>query len=240
MPGDWHFFARMGAAVITPRAAVSVAVAEDHPVVREGLTGLLAGEGGFAVAGSAGSARELRLLLERQPPQVLVMDLMLHEEDGLALIKDLAALLPVLRIVVFSLQPEDIYAERCLRAGAHGYVMKLEPVATLFAAVRTVVTGGIAVSPAVSHRLLGNLGSGAPQPTGPAALTDRELQVFRLTGLALPTRAVAGKLGISVKTVEAHRENIKNKLGLDTHAALVARAAQWVQEAERAGRAASS
>jgi DNA-binding NarL/FixJ family response regulator len=219
---------------------VTVAVAEDHPVVREGLAGLLAGEGGFALAGSAGSARELRLLLDRQLPQVLVMDLMLHEEDGLALIKDLVALLPALRIVVFSLQSEDIYAERCLRAGAHGYVMKMEPVATLFAAVRTVAAGGIAVSPRVNHRLLGHLGSGTPKPSGPAALTDRELQVFRLIGLALPTRTIAEKLTISIKTVEAHRENIKNKLGLDTHAALVARAAQWVQETERAARQAAS
>jgi DNA-binding NarL/FixJ family response regulator len=224
----------MGAAVVTPQAAISVAVAEDHPVVREGLSGLLAGEGGFALAGSAGSARELRLLLDRQLPQVLVMDLMLHEEDGLALIKDLVALLPALRIVVFSLQSEDIYAERCLRAGAHGYVMKMEPVATLFAAVRTVAAGGIAVSPRVSHRLLGNLRGAAPQPSGPAALTDRELQVFRLTGLAFPTRVVAEKLGVSVKTVEAHRENIKNKLGLETHAALVAHAAQWLQDTDRA------
>lgn len=230
----------MGAAVTTPQAVISVAVAEDHPVVREGLAGLLAGEGGFAVAGSAGSGRELRGLLECQPPQVLVMDLMLHEEDGLALIKDLTALRPALRIVVFSLQSEDLYAERCLRAGAHGYVMKLEPVATLFTAVRTVAADGIAVSPRMSHRLLGNLRGAAPSPTGPAALTDRELQVFRLIGLALPTRTIAEKLGISVKTVEAHRENIKNKLGLDTHAALVARAAQWIQESERAGQTASS
>ena len=212
----------------------TVAVAEDHPVMREGLAALLAGEGGFAVLGSAGTARDTRILIERTPPRVLVMDLMLAEDDGLALLKDLAALHPALRIVVFSLHPEDIYAERCLRAGAHGYVMKREPVATLFRAIREVAAGGIAVSPRVSAAVLGALAGHARKPAGTEAqLTDRELQVFRLVGLALPTRTIAEKLGISVKTVEAHRENIKNKLGLDTAAALTARAAHWINTSER-------
>lgn len=225
----------MGEAASTPRlASIAVAVAEDHPVMREGLAGLLVGEPDFTLAGSAGSARELRALVTRDPPRVLVMDLMLQEDDGLALIKDLAALAPDVRIVVFSLHDENIYAERCLRAGAHGYVMKLEPVATLLAAVRTVAGGGIAVSPGVTTALLGGLAGHPRKPADAVAvLTDRELQVFRLTGLALPTRIIAEKLGISVKTVEAHRENIKNKLALDSHAALVARAAQWVQSAAR-------
>lgn len=213
---------------------LTVAVAEDHPVMREGLAALLAGEGGFAVVGSATSARDTRALIARTPPQVLVMDLMLAEDDGLALIKDLAAVAPALRIVVFSLHPEDIYAERCLRAGAHGYVMKREPVATLFRAIRDTAAGGISVSPRVSAAVLGALAGHARKPAGTATqLTDRELQIFRLVGLALPTRAIAEKLGISVKTVEAHRENIKNKLGLDTAAALTARAAHWVGDAER-------
>lgn len=224
----------MGDVVITPKlASISIAVAEDHPVMREGLAELLAREAGFTPAGSASSANELRALISRRPPQVLVMDLMLQETDGLTLIKDLAGLAPTLRIVVFSLHPEDIYAERCLRAGAHGYVMKLEPVATLLAAVRTVAAGGIAVSPRIMQAVLGSVTGQARRPTdGAASLTDRELQVFRLTGLALPTRTVAEKLGVSVKTVEAHRENIKSKLGLDTHAALVARAAQWLQASD--------
>lgn len=213
-------------------APLSVAVAEDHPVVREGLVGLLQREGGFAVTGSAGTGREVRALVERTPPQVLVMDLMLGEDDGLALIKDIIALIPGLRVVVFSLHPEEVYAERCLRAGAHGYVMKREPVARLFEAVRAVAAGGIAVSPRVSAAVLGGLAGRARQGAGAAEarLTDRELQIFRLVGLAFATREIAEKLGVSVKTIEAHRENIKNKLGLQTHAELVARAATWVRE----------
>lgn len=214
-----------------PRLAV--VVAEDHPVVLDGLASLLEREGGFAVIGRAGTAPALRALIAARPPDVLVTDLMLGEHDGLALIKDLAALAPVLRIVVFSLHAEDVYAERCLRAGAHGYVMKTAPVPALFRAIREVAAGGIAVSPRVSAAVLGSLQGHARQPAGgESQLTDRELQVYRLTGLALPTREIAEKLSVSVKTIEAHRENIKNKIGVDTHAALVARAAQWVRATE--------
>jgi len=160
--------------------------------------------------------------------------LMLQEADGLALIKEVVTLAPSLRIVVFSDHPEDLYAERCLRAGAHGYVMKRDPVATLFRAIRDTAAGGIAVSPRVASHVLGVLMGRVRQPTGAiATLTDRELQVFRLAGLAWRTRTIAEKLGVSVKTIEAHRENIKVKLGVDTHAELVARAAQWLRESEQ-------
>ncbi|MEY4489782.1 MAG: hypothetical protein RIQ79_2290 [Verrucomicrobiota bacterium] len=217
----------------SPPDSLTVAVAEDHPVVREGLAGLLGREGGFSVIWTAGTAREVRGGVERTTPGVLVMDLMLGEDDGLALIKDLVHLHPALRIVVFSLHPEETYAERCLRAGAHGYVMKREPVETLFRAVREVAVGGLAVSARVTAAALGALHGGARKPpaAGPeTTLTDRELQVFRLLGLALPTRGIAEKLGVSVKTIEAHRENIKNKLSLDNGSELTARAALWVRE----------
>src|SRR5476649_361580 len=97
-------------------ARILIAIADDYPVMREGLARLIADEFGFAVTGSAATARELRTLVTRQPPHVLVMDLMLQDADGLALIKEIAALAPALRIVVFSDHPEDVYAERCLRA----------------------------------------------------------------------------------------------------------------------------
>ena len=233
-PAGKRFAAAMADAPSSARAArIPIAIADDYPVMREGLARLVADEFGFAVTGSAATARELRALVTQQPPQVLVMDLMLQESDGLTLIKEIAAIAQALRIVIFSDHPEDVYAERCLRAGAHGYVMKRDPVATLFRAIRDVAAGGIAVSPRVASHVLGVLMSRARQPTGAVAtLTDRELQVFRLAGLALRTRTIAEKLGVSVKTVEAHRENIKGKLSLDSHAALVARAAQWLREQE--------
>ena len=212
-------------------AKITIAIADDYPVMREGLARLIADEFGFAVSGSAATARELRALVARQPPRVLVMDLMLRDADGLALIKDIAEVAPALRIVVFSDHPEDVYAERCLRAGAHGYVMKRDPVATLFRAIRDTAEGGIAVSPKVSSEVLGRLMGRTAKPVATVGtLTDRELQVFQLVGRALSTRAMAEKLGVSVKTIEAHRENIKGKLGVDSHTALVARAAQWLRE----------
>jgi DNA-binding NarL/FixJ family response regulator len=217
------------------RARILVAIADEYPVMREGLARLIAEEFGFSVVGSAATARELRALVAHEPPHVLVMDLMLQDADGLALIKDVATIAPDLRIVVFSDHPEEVYAERCLRAGAHGYVMKRDPVATLFRAIRDTAEGGIAVSPRVSSSVLGRMMGRTSKPAGVVGtLTDRELQVFRLSGCALSTRVIAEKLGVSVKTVEAHRENIKGKLGVDTHAALVARAAQWLRESGQA------
>lgn len=209
----------------------TVVIADDCPVMREGLARLIADECDLAVAGSAASGAELRLLIGRQPPKVLVMELMLQDGDGLALIKDLRALAPSLAIVVFTSQPDEVYAARCLQAGARAYVGKREPVHVLFRAIRETAEGGIVVPAAVAHSMLGVRGGPGPAATGIAAqLTNRELQVFRLAGLALPTRVIAKKLGVSVKTVESHRENIKNKLDLDSHAELVARAASWLRE----------
>lgn len=212
-------------------ARARVLVVEDHPAVREGLAALLEGEGGCAVAGRTDTpATALRLAVELAP-DVVVLDLMLGAADGLALIKDLGSQAPQARVLVFTLQPEGIYAERCLRAGARGYVMKDEPVAELYAAIRTVAAGGMRFSPRVTLAVLEAAQGGTrPAPGGVGQLTDRELQVFRLTGLALPTREIAGQLGVSVKTVEAHRENIKNKLGVHTHAELTAAAAAWLRE----------
>ncbi|MEO6569301.1 MAG: response regulator transcription factor [Opitutaceae bacterium] len=202
----------------TPLSASSpqltVAVAEDHPVVLDGIAALLEREGGFEVIGRATNAGELRQLIAKNPPSVLVMDLMLGQEDGLAILKELAANVPLMRIVVFSLQSEDVYAERCLRAGARGYVMKTAAVPALFQAIREVAADRLAVSPRVAAAMVASVSGRARQPAGTSetTLTDRELQVFRLTGLALPTREIAEKLGVSVKTIEAHRENIKNKV----------------------------
>ena len=199
--------------------------------MREGLGRLIADECDLAVTGSAATGVELRDLVARQPPKVLVMELMLEDDDGLALIKDLLVLSPGLRIVVFSAQPEAVYAPRCLRAGAHAFVAKRESMTVFFRAIRETAAGGIVVPASMSHSVFAVPVRRDKTATGLAAqLTNRELQVFRLAGLAQPTRVIAEKLGVSVKTIETHRENIKNKLDLDSHAELVARAAQWLRE----------
>ena len=214
-----------------PPERLSVVIADDSPAMREGLARLLADECDFAVANSAATAKELRALIARRPPGVLVMDLMLGDEDGLALIKDLLELAPKLPIVVFTLQPEEVYAVRCLRAGARAFVGKRDAVYALFQAIREAAAGSIVVPPGVSSSMLGVPSTrGQVAPGVAASLTNRELQVFRLVGLVQPTKVIAQKLGVSVKTVETHRENIKNKLALQSHDELIASAARWLRE----------
>lgn len=200
--------------------------------MREGLARLISDECDLAVTGSAATGKELRELVSQRPPRVLVMELMLQEDDGLALIKDLLTSAPQLRIVVFTQHPEDIYATRCLRAGARAFVAKRESVAKLFRAIRETAAGGIIVPAGVAQSVIGTAGQNDEKSEEiTSQLTNRELQVFRLAGLALSTRLIAEKLGVSVKTVETHRENIKNKLNLESHSELVARAAQWLRAA---------
>jgi DNA-binding NarL/FixJ family response regulator len=222
----------MLASAHTPCAPrVTVGIADDSPAMREGLARLVGDECDLKVSGSAATAAELRDFVQRSAPGVLVMDLVLHEGDGLALIKDLVALKPGLRIVVFTSQPEEVYAERCLRAGARAFISKRDCVATLFRTIRQVADGGLVVPAGISVNLFGvDAGPGRAGGRLAGQLSDRELQVFRLAGLGLPTREVAGKLGVSIKTVETHRENIKNKLALGSHTELVARAAQWLRD----------
>jgi len=221
-------------------ARLTVAVAEAHPVEREALVRLLRDDGGFAVMGQAGSVEEARVLVASQSPQVLVMDLLAEDLAGLDLIRDLAARAPALRIVVFSLRPEEVYAERCLRAGAHGYVMKRAAADELFAAVRAAGAGGVTVSPRIAAALLASLAGPARAPANARALlTGREQQIYRMVGQGLASKAIAARLGVSLKTIESHREHIKLKLGLGSGAALVTAAVKWVRTNEAGAEATS-
>ena len=212
-------------------AQIPVIIADDSPAMREGLARLIEDECDLEVTDSAATAAELRRIIAKRPAGVLVMDLMLHDEDGLALIKDLLSASPKLPIVIFTAQPEEVYAVRCLRAGARAYVGKRDAVHALFQAIRQTAVGGLVVSPEIARGMLGGAPTVEQAATGVAArLTNRELQVFRLVGLVQPTRVIAEKLGVSVKTVETHRENIKNKLNLSSHDELLACAARWLRE----------
>jgi DNA-binding NarL/FixJ family response regulator len=221
----------MDVAVHNPCAPrISVAIADDLPVMREGLARLIGDECDLTVSGSAASAAELRALVTQRAPRVLVMDLMVGDADGLALVKDIAELAPELHIVVYTQQPAATYAARCLRAGARAYVAKHEPLTALFRAIRTAAASDGVASVRLGGAVAAKSGNQRNGSDVDAKLTDRELQIFRLAGMALPTREVAEKLGVSVKTVETHRENIKHKLSLHSHAELLARAALWLRE----------
>lgn len=215
----------------TKPTRAKILVVDDHVVVRDGLVALIKREPDLRVCGATGSAREALALAARQKPDLVIVDLVLREGDGLELIKDLHALDPRLRCLVISMQDEGIYAERCLQAGARGYLMKSCATEEFLDAIRAVLAGDVCISPKMNARILnGFINHREPTPAaGPEHLTDRELEVFTLIGSGLTTREAARRLGISIKTVETHRENIKMKLGLDNATTLIREAAAWFE-----------
>jgi DNA-binding NarL/FixJ family response regulator len=212
---------------------IRVLILEDCPVVREGLGQWLLRHADCEVCAMVGAIDEAWAAVGRIRPDVLLMDLVRNGGDVVAFIRTLTAEHPAVKPLVFSLHDEGLFAERLLRAGAAGYVSKNVLEAELVAAVRTVATGGIYVSPRLSLMLLGRLlrpAQKASDKSGVASLTDRELHVFQLLGAGLGAREIAARLGVSTKTVQAHRENIKNKLGFDTAAELLRHAALWLHQ----------
>lgn len=217
-----------------------VLIVDDHPFLRKGLSDTLSREAGLCVCGEAGSAEEALSIVEKLSPDIVVLDLNLPGKNGLELIKDLKCMQPDLLLIVLSMHDEEVYAERCLRAGASGYVMKIEGLEKLPAAIRVVLAGGIHVSPKISTGILKALAGGRAET--PAAsgglisqLTDREFEIFEWLGRGVSTQGIAKRLHLSPKTVETHRAKLKAKLGLETAAELVARAASWVSAGDKLG-----
>lgn len=214
-----------------PRTAGAkrVLVVDDHPMTRHGVASLLRQQPGLQVSGEVDSARAALAAVREEPPDLVVVDLSLGERSGLELIKDLHALHPEVPVLVFSMHYESLYAERALRAGARGYLMKSEGAAPLIAAVRAVLQGKVYLSEAMRDRAVHRFSRGAEQsPRDNASLlSDRELEIFELIGRAQSTRQIARRLRVSVSTVETHRSHIKEKLGLSNATELVHAAASW-------------
>ena len=208
-----------------------ILIVEDHVVVREGLAALVAREADLEMCGQSASTADALDLIPRAGPDLVVVDLILKDGDGLELLKSIRARHPQVATLVVSMQDEEIYAERALRAGARGYIMKYSATAEFLDAIRAVLAGRVYVSRKMNSRILHEFADGKPaadpHPLGP--LTDRELEIFQLIGSGMPTRRIAARLGISPKTVESHRENLKQKLGLNSATALVQAAAAWVE-----------
>jgi DNA-binding NarL/FixJ family response regulator len=211
----------------TRRAAVLIV--DDHPIVRHGLARLIGDEPDLSVAGSAASAREAKAALKASRPDIVLLDITLGDDSGLSLLKELRTLHPQIPILVLSMHEESHYADRVLRAGAMGYIMKQEPPERVMAAIRQVLSGKVYLSEAMASsvltRLVGRKESETSSPVD--VLTDRELQVLQLIGRGLSTRQVAATLHLSVKTVENHREHIKAKLNLHSGSELVHFAVRW-------------
>lgn len=212
----------------------SILLVDDHPVMRRGLAMIISDETDLRVTREAGSAEEALDLLGAELPDLMVVDVSLPGMSGIELTKHVQALYPELPVLIVSRHDEALYAERALRAGAKGYVMKLEASETVVAAIRRILRGGIYVSPDVNDRLLSGVAAGRPAGAGSPLelLSDRELDVFRMTGQGQTTRAIAEHLHLSVKTVESYRARIKTKLGIANAAELMQRAVTWVETGE--------
>ncbi len=209
-----------------------VLVVDDHPIVREGLIGLINRQPDLVCCGQAGTAPAAEEAVIALEPDLILLDLRLGTRDGLELIKSLRAQVPSCRILVLSQMDEETFAERALRAGAQGYVMKEQASDELLGAIRTVLVGEIYATRGVAARLLRSMvGAGAQTlRQGVEQLTDRELHVLQLLGSGLSTRAIAAELKLSLKTVETHRENIKRKLGLANASQLLHYATLWSRQ----------
>lgn len=212
-----------------------VLVVEDHAVVRDGFVALINREKDLEVCGTADSCSDAMKSIASTKPDLIVLDLLLREGDGIDLLKSLKAMYPSLASLVISMQDEELYAERALKAGAKGYIMKHSATDEFLDAIRAVLAGEIYVSRKMNIRLLHKLAGGKTSnedPT-PQTLTDRELQVYQMIGAGMNTRDMAVQLGISPKTIETHRENIKHKLNLRDGIALIQSATHWVQTRPR-------
>lgn len=214
-----------------PRARhdAQILLVDDHPMTLDGLAQLIGHEDDMAVSVKAGNAAQALLAIEKKRLDLVLTDLTLPDKSGIELIKDIKAIQPGLPVLVVSMHDEALYAERALRAGAVGYIMKVEGGAKLIAAIRRVLAGEIYLSERIAARILrgfsGHVGGQSSSPV--EHLSDREFEVFVLLGKGLATRDIGDQLHLSAKTVEAHRANIKVKLGIETASELIAYSARW-------------
>jgi DNA-binding NarL/FixJ family response regulator len=205
-----------------------ILLVDDHPLVREWLANLINEEPDFEVCGQTGTAREALGLIETLSPRIVVVDISLDGSSGLELIKDVKATHPKVDMIVLSMHDEMLYAERVMRAGAAGYIMKREATRKVLDAIRTVIQGGLYFSNAVNAMLAQKLVQGAgDQSVSIGSLSDRELEVFQLLGRGYNTRQISGQMNVGFKTVHAYCGRIKEKLNLANINELVFHAIRW-------------
>jgi two-component system, NarL family, response regulator FusR len=213
----------------SPGRATQILIVDDHPIIREGMTHLLNLQEDLHVCCAVGSAEEAMAAMAAQPDFAIV-DISLQSDSGLELVKALRHRYPDLAILVLSMHDESLYAERALRSGANGYLMKLEATEHVISAIREVLAGNIYVSAAMHEKLARALTVPHKRPEGPiASLSEREFEVLHLIGLGFGTREIAEKLNRSVKTIEAHQANIKEKLNVRNGKELMRFAIQWIE-----------
>jgi DNA-binding NarL/FixJ family response regulator len=207
-------------------------IVDDHPIVRLGYSQLIAREPDLEVCGVAASQQEALVEMQRSRPNLAIVDISLKDSYGLTLLEDLRAQHATVKVLVISAHDESLFAERALEAGALGYINKHEATDKLVDGIRTVLAGQVFLSDEMTRRLLRNrVGHRHGDSRPPVdALTTRELEVFELVGQGRTTRQIAHTLHLSPKTIERHKENLKDKLNIANATELVRQATRWVLE----------
>jgi DNA-binding NarL/FixJ family response regulator len=210
----------------------AVLLVDDHPIVRQGMSQLLNRELDLMVCGEADSAHQALTLLKTIKADLAIIDVSLEDRNGIELLKDVLVRFPKLPVLILSMHHESLYAERALHAGAKGYIMKQEAPDKVLVAIRTILGGEVYVSEKMAARMLRTLSDRrSGQGASPIErLSDRELEVFRHIGKGFSSSEIAELLCISVKTIETHREHIKNKLKLPNKGDLLRYAVEWAAE----------
>lgn len=213
-----------------PPAVRRILLLDDHPLLRKGLSALINQEPDLMVVGEAEDGQQALRALAESRFDLAIVDISLPGVDGIEVLKSLKERFPELPTLVVSMHDESLFAERALRAGARGFVMKQEAVESILTAIRRVLAGQIYVSERIATRMLKKLVDGDARPSARTldVLTDRELTIFRLIGQGYGTRQIAEQLHLSAKTVESHRAHIKEKLDLASGTELVRYACLWV------------
>jgi len=206
-----------------------IIVVDDHPIVRQGLAQLINQEDDMVLAGEAGDAAEALKVIKQLKPDLAILDISLTGTSGIELTKSILSLYPKMPILIVSMYDESLYVERVLKAGAKGYLMKQEATDNIVMAIRKVLSGEIYVSDKMRDTLVHKLiaGGGTASHSSSETLSDRELEVLQLLGQGFSTRQIAEELHVSVKTVESHYANMKNKLDLKSAHELIQYAIKW-------------
>ncbi len=214
-----------------------VFIIDDHPIVREGLAQMINREPDLEVCGDAADTQGALQKIAALGPDILIVDISLNGPDGLDLLKSIRSTDPALPVLILSMHDESIYAERALRAGANGYIMKQEATEKVLVALRRILNREIYVSPRIANKMLHYFVNGGPNRLKRSSvddLSDRELEVLRMIGSGDSTRQIAERLHLSVKTVESYQAHLKEKLSLRNSRELVQYAVEWALAAKGA------
>jgi DNA-binding NarL/FixJ family response regulator len=208
-----------------------ILIVDDHPALCEGLGHRISSQPDLSVCGQAADVNEALAAIRELNPDLAIVDIALKNSDGLELLRAIRSRHKHVRTLVHSMYEESLFANRCLHAGAMGYVNKEADPDDVIHAIREILAGGIYLSPAMTRDVLSRTASGGDVSSDPIeTLTDRQLEIFRLIGDGLSAQKIANRLHISVHTVETHRENIKRKLNVDSASELTRRAVLWLTE----------